>query len=52
LVRQLYLVSLALLPSGHGFEPTPPAPFLKFYAALIKWVDELTGWLDIVSRPA
>jgi hypothetical protein len=29
LVRQLYLVSPALFPSGHGFEPPPPAPFFN-----------------------
>jgi hypothetical protein len=41
LVRQLYSVSLALLPSGHGFEPHLLHYFLTFYADLIKWVDGL-----------
>jgi hypothetical protein len=44
LVRQLYLVSLAFLPSGHGFEPHILHRFLTFYADLIKWADGLTGW--------
>jgi hypothetical protein len=43
LVRQLYPVSLALLPSGHGFELHLLHCFLTFYADLIKWVDGLTG---------
>jgi hypothetical protein len=43
LVRQLYLVSFALLPSEHGFKPQLPHCFLTFYADLIKWADGLTG---------
>jgi hypothetical protein len=43
LVRQFYLVSLALLPSGHGFEPHLIHRFLTFHADLIKWFDGLTG---------
>jgi hypothetical protein len=33
---------------GMGSDP-PPAPFLTFYADLIKWIDELP---NTVSRPA
>jgi hypothetical protein len=36
LVRQLYSVSPALLPSGYGFEPYLLHHFLTFYADLIK----------------
>jgi hypothetical protein len=36
LVRQLYLVSPALLASGHGFEPHRLNRFLTFYVDLIK----------------
>jgi hypothetical protein len=45
-------MSLALLPSGHGFEPHLLHCFLTFYADLIKWIDGLTGWPDTVSRPS
>jgi hypothetical protein len=37
LVRQFHPVSLALLPSEHGFEPHLLHYFLTFYADLIKW---------------
>jgi hypothetical protein len=43
LVRQLHLVSFALLPSRHGFKPTSCIIFLTFYAGLIKWADGLTA---------
>jgi hypothetical protein len=52
LIRQLYLVSLALLPSGHEFKPHILHRFLTFYADLIKWADVLMGWPGTVSRPA
>jgi hypothetical protein len=52
LVRQLHPVSPALLPSGHEFEPHLLHSFLTFYADLIKWAYDLTGWPDTVSRPA
>jgi hypothetical protein len=45
-------VSLALFPSGHGFEPYLIHRFLTFYANLIKWADGLTGWPDTVSTSA
>jgi hypothetical protein len=51
LVRQLHLVSLVLLPSGHGFKLHFLHYFLTFYVDLIKWVDGLTGWPGTVSRP-
>jgi hypothetical protein len=51
LVRQFHPVSLALLPSEHGFEPHLLHYFLTFYADLIKWIDGLTGWPDTLSRP-
>jgi hypothetical protein len=34
-------MSLALLPSGYGFEPHLLHHFVTFYADLIKWADEL-----------
>jgi hypothetical protein len=37
LVRQLHPVSLAFLPSGHGFKPHLLHRFLTFYAYLIKF---------------
>jgi hypothetical protein len=37
LVRQLHPVSLAFLPSGHGFKPHILHRFLTFYADLIKF---------------
>jgi hypothetical protein len=52
LVRQLHLVSPALLPSGHVFESHLLLCFLTFYADLIKCADGLTGWPGTVSRPA
>jgi hypothetical protein len=52
LVRQLHLVSPALFPSVHGFEPHFLYRFLTFYVDLIKWTDGLTGWPDIVNRLA
>jgi hypothetical protein len=42
LVRQLYLVFPAFLPSGHEFESHLLHRFLTFYADLIKWADGLT----------
>jgi hypothetical protein len=41
LVRQLYRVSPALLPSRHGFKPHLLYCFLTFYADLIKLADGL-----------
>jgi hypothetical protein len=45
------LVSPALLPSVHGFEPHLLHRFLTFYVDLIKWADGLTSWSGTVSRP-
>jgi hypothetical protein len=41
LVRQLYSMSPALLPLGHGFEPHLLHHFVTFYVDLIKWADGL-----------
>jgi hypothetical protein len=52
LVRRLHPVSLAFLPSGRGFGPHLLHCSLTFYADLIKWPDELTSRLGMVSKSA
>jgi hypothetical protein len=49
LVRRLLLVSHAILPLGHGFEPHLIHHFVIFYVDLTKWPDKLTGWHSMVS---
>jgi hypothetical protein len=43
LVRQLYLMYVALLQSRHGFKPHFLHHFLTFYVDLIKWADVSCG---------
>jgi hypothetical protein len=45
-------VSRPLFHQGMGSNPTFCTVFLTFYIDLIKWIDGLMGWPDIVSRPA